>query len=57
MDYLYTLMMKKKYDIALAGGQDHLSGKIFRMGHLGFVSERDVLSALSALKETLTALG
>lgn len=50
-------MMKKKYDIALAGGQDHLSGKIFRIGHLGFVSERDVLSALSALKETLTALG
>lgn len=49
--------MRKKYDIALAGGQDHLSGKIFRMGHLGFVSERDVLSALAALKETLAELG
>ncbi|WP_373478662.1 alanine--glyoxylate aminotransferase family protein [Geminocystis sp.] len=46
--------MRKKYDIALAGGQDHLSGKIFRMGHLGFVSERDVLTALAALKETLS---
>jgi len=24
------------------------------MGHLGFVSERDVLTALAALKETLS---
>lgn len=49
--------MRKRFDIALAGGQDHLSGKIFRMGHLGFVSERDVLSALASLKETLAQLG
>jgi aspartate aminotransferase-like enzyme len=49
--------MRKRFDIVLAGGQDHLSGKIFRMGHLGFVSERDVLTALAALKETLAQLG
>lgn len=48
--------MKKKYDIALAGGQDHLSGKIFRIGHLGFVSERDILTALACLKATLQEL-
>lgn len=48
--------MKKKYDIALAGGQDHLSGKIFRIGHLGFVSERDILTALASLKATLQEL-
>ncbi len=48
--------MSKKYDIALAGGQDHLKGKIFRIGHLGFVCERDILTALSALKATLTEL-
>jgi aspartate aminotransferase-like enzyme len=50
-------LMKKKYDIALAGGQDHLSGKIFRIGHLGFVSERDILSAIAALESTLKELG
>ena len=27
--------IKDKYDILLAGGQDHLKGKIFRVGHLG----------------------
>lgn len=49
--------MKKHFDIALAGGQDHLKGKIFRIGHLGFVSDRDVLTALASLEATLISLG
>ncbi|MGF1495014.1 MAG: pyridoxal-phosphate-dependent aminotransferase family protein [Microcoleaceae cyanobacterium] len=49
--------MKKKFDIVLAGGQEHLKGKIFRIGHLGFVSDRDVLTAISALEGTLASLG
>ncbi|MEA5508254.1 alanine--glyoxylate aminotransferase family protein [Crocosphaera sp. UHCC 0190] len=49
--------MKKQFDIALAGGQDHLKGKIFRIGHLGFVSERDMLTAIAALEATLQTLG
>lgn len=48
--------MRKKFDIALAGGQDHLKGKIFRIGHLGFVSERDIHTVLAALRETLAEL-
>jgi aspartate aminotransferase-like enzyme len=50
-------IMKKKFDIALAGGQDHLKGKIFRIGHLGFVSDRDILSAIGALEVALRELG
>jgi aspartate aminotransferase-like enzyme len=50
-------VMKKQFDIALAGGQDHLKGKIFRIGHLGFVTERDVLAAITALEATLRELG
>ena len=49
--------MREKYDIALAGGQDHLKGKIFRVGHLGFISDRDVLMTISCLEATLTELG
>ncbi|MGB3308410.1 MAG: alanine--glyoxylate aminotransferase family protein [Nodosilinea sp.] len=49
--------MKKQFDIALAGGQDHLKGKIFRIGHLGFVCDRDILTAVAALEATLTHLG
>lgn len=49
--------MRKQFDIALAGGQDHLKGKIFRIGHLGFACERDMLAVLSALEVTLQELG
>jgi len=50
-------VMKKQFDISLAGGQNQLKGKIFRIGHLGFVSERDVLTVVSALEEVLRELG
>ncbi|NJP11286.1 MAG: alanine--glyoxylate aminotransferase family protein [Leptolyngbyaceae cyanobacterium RU_5_1] len=50
-------VMKKRFDIALAGGQDHLKGKIFRIGHLGFVCDRDILAAISALEASLLELG
>lgn len=50
-------IMKKHFDIILAGGQDHLKGKIFRIGHLGFVSDRDILAAIAALEASLRELG
>lgn len=49
-------IIKKRFDIIMAGGQDHLKGKIFRIGHLGFVSDRDILTAVSALEATLQEL-
>ena len=49
--------VKEKFDILLAGGQDHLKGKVFRIGHLGFVCDRDVLTAVSAIEATLSSLG
>lgn len=49
--------MKKRFDILLAGGQDDLKGKIFRVGHLGFVSDRDILTAIGGLEATLLDLG
>ena len=49
--------VKERFDILLAGGQDHLKGKVFRIGHLGFVADRDVLTAVAAIEATLQALG
>jgi aspartate aminotransferase-like enzyme len=49
--------VKEKFDILLAGGQDHLKGKVFRIGHLGYVCDRDVLTAVSAIEATLQSLG
>ena len=39
-------VVKEKFDILLAGGQDHLKGKIFRIGHLGYVNDKDIISAI-----------
>lgn len=50
-------ILRKQFDIAVAGGQDHLKGKIFRIGHLGFVSDRDILTAVGALESALQSLG
>ena len=49
--------VKERFDILLAGGQDHLKGKVFRIGHLGFVCDRDVLTAVAAIESTLHSLG
>ncbi len=50
-------VLKKRFDIVMAGGQDHLNGKIFRIGHLGFVGDRDILAAVASLEATLQELG
>ncbi len=50
-------IIKNDFDILLAGGQDHLKGKIFRIGHLGFVNDRDIISVISALESTLDKIG
>lgn len=49
--------VKDRYDILLAGGQGHLKGKVFRIGHLGFVCDRDVLTAVAAIEATLQQVG
>ncbi len=49
--------MKDNFDILLAGGQDHLKGKIFRIGHLGFVNDRDIISVISSLESSLDKIG
>mgnify|MGYP000229657145 FL=1 len=49
--------IKDKFDILLAGGQDHLKGKIFRVGHLGYINDRDIITIISAISNTLLSLG
>ena len=49
--------VKERYQILLAGGQDHLKGKVFRIGHLGFVCDRDLLMAVAAIESVLQSLG
>jgi len=50
-------IMSQKYGITIAGGQDHLVGKIFRIGHLGYYDKFDVTTTLAGLEMTLKELG
>lgn len=50
-------ILSSKYGITIAGGQDHLVGKIFRLGHLGYYDKFDIITTLSGLEMTLSELG
>jgi len=49
--------MQDVYGVTIAGGQGELAGKIFRIGHLGYVDESDMLTAVGALESVLADLG
>jgi aspartate aminotransferase-like enzyme len=50
-------IMKNKYGVTIAGGQDDYTGRIFRVGHLGYFGEFDIITTLAALEMTLAELG
>ena len=45
--------LRTKYNIVLAGGQAYLEGTMFRIGHLGFVHEKEIDEVIEALKKEL----
>jgi aspartate aminotransferase-like enzyme len=47
----------KKMGIIIAGGQDHLKGKIFRIGTMGAVSAPEILATLAATQHGLKKAG
>jgi len=49
--------LKEDYNIIVADGQEDLQGKIFRIGHMGYVFERDILMTLSCAQAVLKKLG
>jgi len=49
--------MRDKFGVTIAGGQDELEGKIFRLTHLGYVDRFDILVGIGALELTLHELG
>ena len=47
----------KTHNITIAGGQGEMKGKLFRLGHMGYAAEFDVIAALAALEQVLAELG
>jgi len=52
-----TKLIRAKYGIIFAPGQDKLKGKIFRIGHIGYLDEINILQALAVLEMALDELG
>src|SRR5262245_2889136 len=50
-------MYSSSHNITIAGGQGEMKGTVFRLGHMGYVDEFDVLTALAALEQVLHDLG
>lgn len=50
-------IMKNRHGVTVAGGQDDYAGRIFRIGHLGFFGDFDIVTTLAALEMTLFELG
>jgi aspartate aminotransferase-like enzyme len=45
------------FGVRFAGGQGAYKGKIFRIGHMGYFDDLDLLGAVHALERTLDAMG
>ncbi|MCB0711698.1 MAG: alanine--glyoxylate aminotransferase family protein [Ignavibacteriae bacterium] len=52
----FEKVMKQKYGITMAGGQEALKGKIFRVSHLGYYDDGDMLTFLHYVERTMSDL-
>ncbi|MDR2109085.1 MAG: alanine--glyoxylate aminotransferase family protein, partial [Coriobacteriales bacterium] len=50
-------IIKNRHGVTIAGGQDEYVGRIFRIGHLGYFGDFDIITTLAALEMTLAELG
>ena len=48
--------LREQFNITVAGGQKDLKGRIFRVGHLGAIFPRDILTTLSCIEIILKQL-
>jgi len=49
--------LKYEFGITVAGGQEEYKGKLFRISHLGYYDELDMISMISALEFSLKKVG
>jgi len=52
-----TEIMRDEHGIVLSGGQSTLAGKIFRIGHLGFVTDSEIDDVIRELSHALPKAG
>ncbi|HBO85170.1 MAG: class V aminotransferase [Deltaproteobacteria bacterium GWC2_42_11] len=53
----FVKYLRDDMGITMAGGQDHLKGKIIRIAHLGYVDTFDIIVAISSIEMALRKFG
>ena len=49
--------MRDTYGVTIAGGQAELKGKVFRIAHIGYIEEFDIIAGISCLEKVLQQMG
>ncbi|MFH0936028.1 MAG: alanine--glyoxylate aminotransferase family protein [Candidatus Omnitrophota bacterium] len=49
--------MRDTYGVTIAGGQGDLKGKLFRIAHMGYIGEFDIITGISCLEKVLQQMG
>jgi aspartate aminotransferase-like enzyme len=52
----YRKLLRQKYGVVIAGGQGKMTGRMLRVGHLGAVTEGDLVQVLWAMERALEEL-
>lgn len=50
-------ILKEKYKVNVAGGQEHLKGKLFRINHMGLIEAYEAAWVVNAVELALSELG
>jgi serine---pyruvate transaminase len=53
----FLKILKEKFRITTAAGQDHVKDVIFRVSHLGYYDQADMLAVVSAIEQCLLLTG
>ncbi len=56
-DTKFRKILRESHGTIVAGGQDHLKGRIFRIGHMGICTFEDLEAGFRAIEATLAAEG
>ena len=53
----FVKTLREVKGVTVAGGQGHLKGKIFRIAHMGYCNQYDMIVVVAAVEEVLAECG
>ncbi len=56
-DSKFRRTLNQEHGVVVSGAQDHIKGKVFRIGHFGIISFNDLLAGWGAIEVTLASMG